>query len=272
MPLSASIVRFCLTAIPLPGRIARPFLQRLNPNCPSRPVTIRSGNGFLVEIWDFSEYIQRNIYFLGRYEVRETRAVQRLLNPGDTFVDVGANIGWFTLLAAKCVGSSGHVLSFEPCTAIRKHLEKNVEINQLTNVSIDSRALSDTVGSAILSAASKENAGIGSIVSGNSAGESVITIPFDDVFPTLGVESIKLAKVDVEGAEFKVLKGMDGVLREKRCHHLLIEVNDAKLQTLGSSVSELTSWLGERGYVTRSIPLKKGLHISEENLLASCVP
>jgi len=108
--VNAANIQRLTRRVPLPERTVRSFLDRWDHVITYPPVPLlassRSGRERF-EIRDFHEYVQRNIYFLGYYEFRETKLVQELLRHGDTFVDVGANLGWFTLLAARCVGAAG---------------------------------------------------------------------------------------------------------------------------------------------------------------------
>src|SRR4030095_11405574 len=80
------------------------------------------------------------------YELTEREFLKRLLRPGDVFVDIGANIGLFTILAGRYVGAEGAVYAFEPCAKTYERLLANVELNRLTNVSCYQAALSNHTG------------------------------------------------------------------------------------------------------------------------------
>src|SRR5207302_8172950 len=80
------------------------------------------------------DIVQREIYTFGVYDPHLTDWIRRSLAPGDTFIDVGANSGYFTLLASKLVGESGEVVAKEPCTTIIGILKRNLAINNATNV------------------------------------------------------------------------------------------------------------------------------------------
>jgi precorrin-6B methylase 2 len=83
---------------------------------------------------DPSDYVNRIIAITGVWEPQVTAAFQALLSPGDVCVDVGANIGYFSLLAARLVGSRGHVYAVEPSSTSYDRLTKNLELNNATNV------------------------------------------------------------------------------------------------------------------------------------------
>jgi FkbM family methyltransferase len=240
----------------------------------SEVVTAQS-EGLRFRIDDYREYIQRNIYFMGYHEYRETRLLRKLLRPGDTFVDVGANIGWFTILAARLVGEKGKVVAFEPSSAIYDHLTANVSLNGLSNVQAERTALSDTNGTAVLTGIGVENAGTGTILAtGGSLGEEVPTMRFDDYCSSAGLEYVALMKIDVEGAEMMVLEGATESLHAGSIGAIVIEVSDERLRSTGSSSTELIELLRGAGYTisrantTGLQPLEPGEHVEFSNLVA----
>ena len=220
---------------------------------PSTPVVVPVRSGFgLFEIEDCREFIQRNIYFLGYYEFRETGLIRQYLRAGDTFIDVGANIGWFTILAAHIVGQNGQVIAFEPSKKIYTHLQRNVQINSLNNVKLEEFALAHKNGVAILSGATSKNSGKGSITqifNGlNNTVENVRTMRFDDYFLANNLKRVRFMKIDVEGAEMMVLQGARSLLEKRWVSYLIIEVNDCYLRNIGSSSTEVISFFRECGY------------------------
>jgi FkbM family methyltransferase len=278
----SSFVRNITHILPLPGKDIRKLLNHFDasidyPNLPII-VTVKDKYG-VFEIRNCREYIQRNIYFLGYYELRETKLFKKILRAGDTFLDVGANIGWFTLVGSRAVGSNGKVVSFEPSSHIYSHLQQTVNINALKNVKVEKLALSDENGIAILSGISADNEGTGSIVSStkkleDSAKEEVKTITLDNYWHQENLGKIRLIKIDVEGAELKVLKGAQSLLKEKVCEYIIFEVNDKRLREMGSSSMELLSLVKSLGYDLFSIgtfqvkPLDERQPISFANILA----
>lgn len=91
-------------------------------------------------------YLTQSVLHLGEYEPMETRLVRERLQEGDVFLDVGANIGWYTVLASPRVGAGGKVIAFEPDPANAAMLRRNVEANGLTNVVVEEKALSNEPG------------------------------------------------------------------------------------------------------------------------------
>jgi FkbM family methyltransferase len=144
----------------------------------------------------------------GRWEELETRIFSSFLKEGMTFVDVGANIGYYTLLAARLVGSKGQVFAFEPCPDNFRLLERNVKSNGHTNVTLVPKAVSDRSGWATLQL-DRSSSG-GHTLSNFRAGArsiAVETVSLDDYF-TGKTWSIDLVKTDAEGADPAVFQGM----------------------------------------------------------------
>ena len=109
------------------------------------PMAVSEGYSFPV---DPGTLIGWHIHFFGGYEPEVRQQLKRWLAPGDTAIDVGANVGWHALLMARLVGSEGHVYAFEPSTSTRARLQAASDANQLTQITTDPRAVSDRVGAA----------------------------------------------------------------------------------------------------------------------------
>jgi tRNA/tmRNA/rRNA uracil-C5-methylase (TrmA/RlmC/RlmD family) len=92
---------------------------------------------------DTRDIIQGFIYFFGMWEPSLTRWIQERLAPGDIFIDVGANIGYYSLLASKLVGHSGSVVAIEPSPKIFSALQHNLALNHIENVRVVNMAVSD---------------------------------------------------------------------------------------------------------------------------------
>jgi FkbM family methyltransferase len=264
--------------LPLPGRILRRVIDRCEPlSYPTGPSVVTTLGGRF-EVRDHREYIQRNIYFLGYYEIRETRIAQRWLRPGDVFVDVGANIGWFTVLSGVLVGPTGQVFAFEPSPPIFAHLKHHVELNGLTHVRLENCALGATPGVAVLRGIRELNQGTGSIVRGGnedgSRGCEVLVTTLDSYCAANGIERIRMLKIDVEGAEGLVLDGAAELLGRRRCDCLMIEIVDSNLRAGGRSSAEVCGRLREFGYdlfairITGMKAIRSDESVLHENVLA----
>lgn len=155
-------------------------------------------------------YISTRIQKRGSWEPFVTAIMLSLLRPGDAFVDIGANIGWYTVASALKVGNTGQVIAFEPEPENADMLERNVVLNDLHNVRLFRCALAESKGQMSL-LKSATNMGDHRLGSSNDNSAS-ITIPVDTLDRLLADNAINLAnarivKVDTQGAEVLVLRG-----------------------------------------------------------------
>jgi len=183
-----------------------------------------------------------------RYEENITRHLTRALSPGSVFVDVGASIGFYTVLAGRLVGPSGRVMAFEPGPQNHSILLLNLLINDLGNVELFRIALSDTPGVLLYS----RSGGNGAIDEYDgepdrlAVADLVDARPLDEVIdPHLQVD---VMKVDVEGAEGRVFRGAEQTLR--RCRPtVFFEFSPTTLQARsGMDGTEMLSFLSDIGY------------------------
>lgn len=230
-------------------KLARPLVRKFGHTLGKQSISTR--RGFVMEL-DLSDWIPQDIYLQGDFEPTTSEIVQKLLRPGDTVVDVGANIGYFSLMFARCVGPTGRVLSFEPVPKLAASLKRNLEINQFSHVSISSHALSDHRATARFFAGPNENSGLSSLREPRDCSESfdVDLAPFDDLVPDC--ENVSLIKIDVEGAELQVLRGMTKLLQNQR-PDILIEITDSFLRELGDSAEALQQFVAQFGYACYEI-------------------
>jgi FkbM family methyltransferase len=173
------------------------------------------------------EVMNKALFLYGTFEISETRLFQSVLRPGMTFIDVGANIGYYTLLGGRMVGPSGAVHAFEPNPAVRERLSANVALNGLTNVDVEGRAMTRTSGTVrFYVSAIEHNSGISSIVPNNGledVGREVPCVSLDDFAASLGGRRVDVLKMDIEGAELDVIEGGRGLLDSAEAPVLLFE-------------------------------------------------
>ncbi len=194
---------------------------------------------------DLGDWLGQYVYLTGVYEPPTAHVISTLLSPGDTFIDVGANSGFFTLLASRRVGPTGRVLSFEPLPSMRGRITENLALNRMENVALHDVALSNSVGEVTFYEGPQGHKGISSMrpIEEPSATLKISTMPLDD----LTVPSVKLIKIDVEGAEQLVVQGMSNLIAR---HHpiLIIEITDQYLKPFGHSAQGLSDSLCGFGY------------------------
>jgi FkbM family methyltransferase len=174
------------------------------------------------------------IYAVRAQYERELIFLHRLLEPGMLVIDGGASCGIYTAVAARLVGPSGRVLSFEPGAEAFSALTKNIEINHLTNVRAHCAALSDTEGGAHLYHHEHGSNSFSLGHPGNAMidSEPVVTRTLDEVFREEDARRLGLIKLDVEGAEELVLRGSRQTIALS-CPTILFEVNAAAAMQLG---------------------------------------
>jgi len=210
-------------------------------------------DGLHIKIYPGSE-IHEALYLSGLYEPNTMLVLQKLLSHGDTFLDVGANIGCFSLYGARIVGSEGRVFAFEPSSREYQRLVENVLLNDLTNISTISAAVSDSEGKSILNIAGEPHSGHNTlgqnyVYSGveSIATEEVDTITLDEFVRTKSIERIDVIKMDIEGWEYKALLGAREILKKHR-PALIIEMLGIAQSTNNNSIFRLESLLSNVGY------------------------
>ncbi|MEI7675258.1 MAG: FkbM family methyltransferase [Bacteroidales bacterium] len=200
------------------------------------------------------DWIQQNLYFLNQYEEPEILFVEKLLQSGDSIVDVGANIGLYSLVASKLVGKEGKVYAFEPFKINNDHLMKHVQMNKLTNIVIEKTAVSDKIGEIelFLDETDFNNGAATAYSESFTSTEKAPSTSLDNYFQDKKTDKIRFIKIDIEGGEFLALQGMKNLLTKQK-PTLLVEINPITPY----DKNELDAFLFEIGYKKKFID-KKG--------------
>lgn len=180
----------------------------------------------------------------GVFELAELNFVTQYLRPGDKAMDIGANVGIFSVVMGATVGAHGAVFAFEPVASNVSRLEKNVRKNTLGNVSVLSLALGAADGQMRLyMATDPAYPSLQEVQGGFGSGTEVLVQvrSLDGIWEELGCPDISLVKIDVEGSEADVLRGAI-VFLTTCCPTLLVEANSAK------DLDSLCEQLGGLGY------------------------
>lgn len=204
------------------------------------------------------------LYVCGSFEPNEFAFLDEFLKPGMVFVDAGANDGYYTLFAARKVGPSGKVIAVEPSSRERINLRRNVERNGFDNVRIVTEALGASAGEGHLCLAHYKHSGhntMGSFAHDDVTAarpEQVRVETLDTIVQRLAVPRVDVIKIDVEGAEAKVISGGYQTLKSMQ-PILLMELSDRALRAQGNSAEELLTTLrGTFGYEILNFSLKTG--------------
>ena len=218
----------------------RPFLARL-------PADL-GGAAF---ICDLQDTISREVCFTGRYEPQETQLAMRLLRPGMLAVDVGANWGYFTLLCAHLVGSSGRVIALEPHPRLSSMLAENAATNRLSQVDVLKLAAGAASGARkfVDFDAAGGNWGRSRTAQQTEAGDfECESVALDALLDARGLGRVDLIKIDIEGGEAEAIRGMAAGLSAHRYRYVLLECHPNELAGLGATVEQCLEPFRRAGY------------------------
>jgi len=216
--------------------------------------------GCLMEL-EPNNWITNSWYVRADYESNIIRGLCRFLRPGMVCLDIGANEGLFTLLMGKRVGVRGGVYSFEPTASTFQRLQTNIKLNTMHNITAENVAVMAKAGSVEFHIGPLELCVYNSIAKvthpGATGGEfvrvNVPAISIDEYCVDHNINRVDCVKIDVEGAEFSVLKGMRNVLEANREIVVLIEFCQTTAESCESSLEEMTEWIAALGFRLFSI-------------------
>jgi FkbM family methyltransferase len=184
----------------------------------------------------------------GIFERCETELLRSLLRPGQVFVDVGGNIGYYTLIAADIVGNQGRVYVFEPEPENFGFLQRNVQLNGFTNVTLERLALSNVRETNRLFLNSTNSGGHHLYDPGDGEKSvAVETIRLDDYLAGK-LQPVHLVKMDIEGFEPIAFEGMKTVLKANPAVRLLTEFYPKMIKDAGASPAAYLASLKELGF------------------------
>lgn len=201
--------------------------------CPQIPLPTRLPHGGW---WLARNDLLSDAVFAGIFDGPDVKFLERLLREATTVIDVGAHLGFYTLLMSSRVGTRGQVLAFEPSPCEFRHLKTHIRINACANVRLENVALADRSGSMELfltgppgtTGNSLRRPGVNCV---QSVAVPVVTL--DEYLSEKDIQDVDLIKLDAEGAELKILAGAVGLLSRSRRPLILCEVNDPVLALYG---------------------------------------
>jgi FkbM family methyltransferase len=186
----------------------------------------------------------------GDYEEETRKVVMQTLKPGDVFFDLGANIGYFTVLAAKCVGPNGRVIAFEPTPATRSYLDRNVQGNGVGGiVAVEAFAISERRGTAYFEVGHQSECNSIATDGWSAAGTiEVKTIGIDEYCADYDVPRVDMVKMDIEGQELKAIRSMLETNRRNPQLKIVFEYNAEVVRRSGEGVAEFFTLLSAYGF------------------------
>ena len=224
---------------------------------PKAPIINKKVNGVSFE-FDFTLSPQVKKMYAGSYQPIITETLERYLKRGDTFIDVGANIGFFSAIAAGLVGSQGQVHSFEPVPEYFRRLEQLAARNPAYRIHANQCAAGQEEKVAEMYVGNLPDIGNNTLVKSylpQAGGGKVVEVPIrrlDKYIEEKKLDAITLVKIDVEGFEFSALKGMGGYLRdclERGAGPVIIcEVFPALYPGLGYGVEDIFTYMETFSY------------------------
>lgn len=191
-----------------------------------------------------------DIYYGVGFEHTELSLVKQFVRRDDTFFDVGANIGVYTLLASQLVGEGGLVHSFEPLTDANELLRSNVKLNQCKNVTINPVAVGEENGEVPIyinaqnALSSLGNTNRGKIIKS----QTVQVLTLDTYAKNAGISKIDFLKIDVEGFEGHVLRGAEKLIAASPNLVVMSELAKKNFAPLGFSVKDVLDWMRKQGF------------------------
>jgi FkbM family methyltransferase len=197
--------------------------------------------------------VERSVYYLGVYEIHETRWLKQQIEPDWVMLDVGANFGYYANLVAHLAGPHAAVYAFEPSSDMFQALTTNRELNRFEQLHPQHAAVADVAGSLQLELPPAGNQGLGRIRDhGDTADgkryEEVQTLTLNEFAVEKKLARLDFIKIDVEGAEMRVLSGAEDVIRRFK-PKMMIEINPPSLEDFGTSATELLQKIRDLGYV-----------------------
>jgi FkbM family methyltransferase len=201
----------------------------------------------------------------GIYEPLTTDLVRAEIKPGDVVLDIGANIGYYTLIFAKCVGPTGHVFAYEPEPGNFSLLRENVSTNGYRNVTLCQTAVSDRAGHNRLYL-DEANAGDCRLYDSGDGRRAVgvETVRLDDCLAAFPGK-IGFVKMDIQGAEPAALRGMQSLLHAHRPLGLVVEFWPYGIRLFGSNPGDLLRMLTRNGFALWNLDERRG------RILPTCV-
>ena len=185
------------------------------------------------------------------YEPELAHAVKTLLREGDVFLDLGANEGYFSVLAAAHVGKSGIVLSVEPQSRLQPVIFRNLSENKASQVRVFQCAVSDSNGFAELSLPPDMNTGHGALFQKTRYRNPTEIVPqytLSNFLGLLNIPRLTLMKIDIEGFEYEAILGSRDVFERGWITHIALELHPSLLKRRGKNEQDILDFLTDCGY------------------------
>jgi len=220
-----------------------------------------------------AEHIQQQLFWYGYYEKPVALLLEEFIKDDSTILDIGAHIGYFTLVAAQRA-KNGKIYAFEPVTELFQKLQRNIDENGLLNAEALNYAVGDSEEDSLIHLSSPDNTGMSSLrppenYSGIS--ETIRLITIDGWINQEKIATVDIVKLDVEGCELLALRGMEKLLLNQK-PVLIVEINAETLGYFNFSPKDVMDYLDHLGYLSFGISkngfLQKIAEVNREGNIA----
>ncbi len=188
----------------------------------------------------------------GHYEEYVEQVLQKFLRAGDSFIDLGANEGYFSIFASQLVGKTGKVFAIEPQERLWGVITRNMMLNKCDNIQLLPYAVDTKEQLIEIILYPSINTGASSLVAASRnrfyARQTVKTRSLDDMIEANQIKNVKLIKIDIEGFEYFALQSAKESLKNKIIKNILVEIHPIQLQQLGQSAEAVVNYLAQMGY------------------------
>jgi len=214
-------------------------------------VVTDEGSFYIDPLSNFGNNIVKN----GKYEADLSSTVKQILEEGDTFIDAGANEGYFSIIASKVVGKTGKVIAIEPQSRLQSILLKNIGLNESFNVLVCQAVIADVEKVAELHLSPDMNTGSSGLYRSSKYSvptEIVRQITLEQLFDTYKIGKAKLIKIDVESYEYELILGSKKLFQSGTIKNIALELHPTILASRNLSEIPIIKFLTDCGYTVNS--------------------
>jgi FkbM family methyltransferase len=203
---------------------------------------------------DPGSYLGATLARTGTYEPATLAVLQGVVRPGEAFVDIGANEGFFTVAASRLVGPGGRVIAIEPQGRLQEVLRRNLDLNGCGNVEVLAVAITDVPGEAELHLTPDMNnsaSGLAQPTRYRLATQTVPCVTLAEVFASRGLAEA-VVKMDIESWEYEAITGSPELFRTGRVRVLILELHEGLMARRGRDPAKIAALLADCGYQPRA--------------------